>query len=714
MSIYGQERVDETLRLCKMNLAVHGLEGQVSQSNTYYEDPFKAAGQFDYVMANPPFNVNKVDKTKLEGDKRFPFGLPKTDNGNYIWIQAFYSALNDEGRAGFVMANSAGDAGGSELEIRKKLIAEKAVDVVVAVGSNFFYTVTLPVTLWFLDRGKRGTKREDRVLLIDARKIFRQIDRAHRDWLPEQIEFLANIARLYRGEQVETAEGSADLMAAAFPDGAYVDVPGLCAIASREDIEKQGWSLNPGRYVGFAAAEDDGIDFRARLDRVGRGTGEAQHRGCTATGADCRECGGAADRMTSLDALCELIVDCEHKTAPTVLSGFPLIRTPDIGVGRLDVEGARRVDEETYRAWTRRAVPRPGDLILAREAPVGNVGPVPPGVQPALGQRTVLIRTRADVLDPMYLNYLLSGPQLRGWMDGVASGATVPHLNVADIRSMELPPLPPLPTQRKIATILSAYDDLIENNHRRIKLLEEMVQRIHREWFVDFRYPGHEGVRLADSELGPVPEGWAIRPLAAVCARITDGAHHSPPATAEGLPMASVKDMTPRRLDLATCRHIEASDYEALVRQDCRPRINDILIAKDGSYLKHVFVVRRDEDVVILSSIALLRPNKRLAPDVLALYLKQTETKERLKGFVSGVAIPRIVLKDFRVFPVLVPPESVQRAFVERVGTFLHLALALDEASAGLGAARCLLLPRLISGEIDVADLDVAMPDLAA
>ena len=119
LSIYGQERVEETMRLCKMNLAVHGLEGQVSQSNAYYEDPFKAVGQFDYVMANPPFNVNRIDKPKLEGDRRFPFGLPRADNGNYIWVRIFYSALNDSGRAGFVMANSAADAGGSELEIRK-------------------------------------------------------------------------------------------------------------------------------------------------------------------------------------------------------------------------------------------------------------------------------------------------------------------------------------------------------------------------------------------------------------------------------------------------------------------------------------------------------------------------------------------------------------------------------------------------------------------
>ena len=268
LSIYGQERVDETVRLCKMNLAVHGLEGQVSQSNTYYEDPFKATGQFDYVMANPPFNVNKIDKPKLEGDKRFPFGVPNADNGNYIWIQAFYSALNEKGRAGFVMANSAADAGGTEMEIRKKLLAEKAVDIIVSVGSNFFYTVTLPVTLWFFDRGKFGTDRDDKVLFIDARKVFRQIDRAHRDWTPEQIEFLANIARLYRNEDVETAEGSEELMSASFPNGTYIEVAGLCAVATLDQIEKQGWSLNPGRYVGVAEAEDDGIDFRVRLGEL--------------------------------------------------------------------------------------------------------------------------------------------------------------------------------------------------------------------------------------------------------------------------------------------------------------------------------------------------------------------------------------------------------------------------------------------------------------
>ena len=140
ISIYGQEKVEETIRLCKMNLAVHGLSGDIRQGVTYYEDIHKSVGRFDFVMANPPFNVDRVDKEKLKDDPRYPFGLPRTDNANYLWIQVFYSALSDTGRAGFVMANSAGDARSSELEIRKKMLEDRAVDVMISVGPNFFYT----------------------------------------------------------------------------------------------------------------------------------------------------------------------------------------------------------------------------------------------------------------------------------------------------------------------------------------------------------------------------------------------------------------------------------------------------------------------------------------------------------------------------------------------------------------------------------------------
>ena len=265
LSIYGQEQKEGTVPLAKMNLALHGLSGDIRLANTYYEDPHHSMGLADFVMANPPFNVDGVDKDKLAGNTRFPFGLPRTDNANYLWIQQFYSALNTSGRAGFVMANSAGDAGHSERDIRRQLIESGAVDVMVAIGTNFFYTVTLPVTLWFLDKAKAGTDREDTVLFIDARHQYRQIDRAHRDFRPDQIELLANIVRLYRGEQPETADSSDTALKEHFPDRAYADVAGLCKVATRAEIEAQGWSLNPGRYTGTAAIEDDGEDFAEKL-----------------------------------------------------------------------------------------------------------------------------------------------------------------------------------------------------------------------------------------------------------------------------------------------------------------------------------------------------------------------------------------------------------------------------------------------------------------
>ena len=294
ISIFGQERVEETRNLCLMNLAVHGLSGDIKQGNSYYEDLHESLGKFDFVMANPPFNVDKVDKEKLRDSPRFPFGMPRSDNANYLWIQLFYSSLNDTGRAGFVMANSAADARQSEMEIRKALLQAHAVDVMVAIGPNFFYTVTLPCTLWFFDKGKaslpdsgsprpasgrgaggEGPRRRDTVLFIDARHIFRQVDRAHRKFSPKQVEYIANIVRLYRGEQpefmaVEDEEvpgEDPDLMAT-FPKLKYVDVAGLCKVATLDEIEAQGWSLNPGRYVGVADRAEYDFVFAERLEEL--------------------------------------------------------------------------------------------------------------------------------------------------------------------------------------------------------------------------------------------------------------------------------------------------------------------------------------------------------------------------------------------------------------------------------------------------------------
>ena len=289
LSIHGQEKVAATVSLCRMNLAMHGLEGDIKEAITYYDDQHKSTGRFDFVLANPPFNVNAVDKERLSAEvspkRRYPFGLPRTDNANYLWIQLFYSALNDTGRAGFVMANSASDARASEQDIRKQLLEAHAVDAIVAVGPNMFYTVTLPCTLWFFDRAKAklpasgkagkkaGARTSDNVLFIDARHIYRQIDRAHRDWTDAQVSFMSNIVRLYRGEEPDFTLGDdaakTKLVEVFGKKLAYRDILGLCKVATLKEIEAQSWSLNPGRYVGVAPGEEvSDEDFKEQLETM--------------------------------------------------------------------------------------------------------------------------------------------------------------------------------------------------------------------------------------------------------------------------------------------------------------------------------------------------------------------------------------------------------------------------------------------------------------
>ncbi len=209
--VEGQEFMGETVRLAKMNLLVNNLRGKIAEVNSYEVDHFNSQGKYDYVMANPPFNVKGIKESTVKNDSRFThYGLPKPKGGkkgqdkitdaNYLWISLFATSLNETGRAGFVMANSASDARNAEYEIRRKLVDDHIVDCMVTIPSNMFYTVTLPATLWFLDKGKRGTERQDTILFIDARNTFRQLDRAHRDWSEEQISNLAAIVQLYRGE----------------------------------------------------------------------------------------------------------------------------------------------------------------------------------------------------------------------------------------------------------------------------------------------------------------------------------------------------------------------------------------------------------------------------------------------------------------------------------------------------------------------------------
>ena len=268
ISIYGQEKEENTMMLNKMNLAVHGLNGDIKQGISYYDDLHESINKFDYVMANPPFNVTGVKKEKIINDKRYIFGIPKTDNANYLWIQIFLSALNKNGRAGFVMANAANDSGHSELEIRKKIINTKVVDVVVSIGNNFFHNVTLPCSLWFFDKKKINTNRKRNILFIDARNIYNQIDRAHREFTVQHIELISNIARVYRKEKIKNHYISKKEFFKKFIDIKRFNIPGLCRMVGLDEIKEKNWSLNPGQYIKSITKVDNNENFSQELIKI--------------------------------------------------------------------------------------------------------------------------------------------------------------------------------------------------------------------------------------------------------------------------------------------------------------------------------------------------------------------------------------------------------------------------------------------------------------
>ena len=265
ITVYGTELKTNNVKLAKMNLAIHGIEGKIIEDNSFYSNPHKLTGKCDFVMANPPFNVKKVDKNKefVKNDDRLPFGVPKNDNGNYLWIQYFHSFLNEKGRAGFVMASSATDAGNSEKLIRQKLIETGDVEAIVSISNNFFYTRSLPCHVWFFNKNKKD---KDSILMIDARNTYRKVNQTINDFSPEQLEGLTAIIKSYRGENVDFKAN--DWLKDTFKNSKYEDIEGLCKIATLEEIKENDYSLTPGRYVGFSIVIDEDFDYKGRMSEI--------------------------------------------------------------------------------------------------------------------------------------------------------------------------------------------------------------------------------------------------------------------------------------------------------------------------------------------------------------------------------------------------------------------------------------------------------------
>ena len=410
-----------------------------------------------------------------------------------------------------------------------------------------------------------------------------------------------------------------------------------------------------------------------------------------------------------LKDICELIVDCEHKTAPTQETGYPSIRTPNIGRGNLILDKVKRVSEETYKKWTKRAIPKTDDLILAREAPVGNVAIVPRNLKVCLGQRTVLIRPNKNKIHPHYLCYLLLGDEVQGKIYSLSNGATVHHLNMGDIRNLELPQLPPIPTQHKIASILSAYDDLIENNTRRIKILETMAQTLYQEWFVKFRFPGHEQVKMIESDLGLIPEGWEVK-------KVTDAVLVNPKTQ---VPKQGQKPFVP--MGSLSTDSMLINDIESRTgNSGAKFKNHDTLLARITPSLEngktgYVQFLPSDDSVARGSTEFIVLRSKTLCSEYVYLLARSDDFRENaIKSMTGSSGRQRVQVGCFETFFIAHPDNKTIQKFSEIVSPLFRQIYVFSEKNINLRKTRDLLLPKLISGQIDVENLDIDTGELAA
>lgn len=420
-----------------------------------------------------------------------------------------------------------------------------------------------------------------------------------------------------------------------------------------------------------------------------------------------------------LKDVCKVISGYAFKSASFKAGGdTPVIKIKNIKIGTASLEDAgyvnstflEKIDDKFRVTADDVLISLTGSHMTQPNSVVGRVGRYPNKYPVALlNQRAGKIIPNEARVDKSYLFYSLLGDDIRKEIAQMAHGAaSQANVSPTQVESIEIP-LPDLKSQRKIGGVLQNYDNLIENNNRRIAILENMAQSLYREWFVNFRYPNHEDnldadgkTKLIDSPLGQIPEGWGVVALEDLCNKITDGSHKSPKSVDVGVPMASVKDMHDFGINASKCRQISYEDYEDLKRQDSVVKANDILVAKDGSYLKHTFVVEKELEMALLSSIAIIRPNDKVKPHWLAYCLRSPLVKERMKNYVSGAAIPRIILKDFRKFNLFIPPQELMDEWNSIVEGMVKQCWNLVARNENLKQQRDMLLPKLISGQIEL------------
>jgi type I restriction enzyme S subunit len=448
----------------------------------------------------------------------------------------------------------------------------------------------------------------------------------------------------------------------------------------------------------------------------------------------------------TLNDICDAIVDCEHKTAPLTAFGYPSVRTTNIKNGRIDWDNCNRVDEATYQAWTRRREPKPGDLILAREAPVGEVGLIPDDHKAVLGQRTVLICPDRSKVDPRYLHFLLISPDVQSDMLGKATGSTVEHLNMSDIRALPLPELPPLPEQRAIARVLGGLDDKIELNRRMNRTLEDLARGVFRSWFVDFdpvlrpaprlpsRPPSPPPVpparrggpaspappappsapapphapwptHLTDSPLGPIPEGWRVCSLREAfdvnpTRRIPSG-QPAPYLDMQNMPTASA---VPDEWITRAC----GSGMKFQNGDTLMARITPCLENGKTAYVNFL-----DDGQVGWGSTEyiVLRSKPPLPPEYSYFLARDEDFRSfAIANMTGSSGRQRVPASAFDKYLVVVPDAKIAAAFGEFARDVLERVRMNSEESRKLAATRDALLPVLLSGEVRLRSTGTPTP----
>lgn len=393
-----------------------------------------------------------------------------------------------------------------------------------------------------------------------------------------------------------------------------------------------------------------------------------------------------------LNDVCELIVDCPHSTAYDEGTGYPLVRTPNIGRGRIIYSGMHRVCEEVYNKRNARAIPQTNDLIFAREATAGNVALIQEGEKVCLGQRTVLIRPNANLVNPAFLTYHLLAPEQQYKLLSTANGATVAHVNMPTIRNLKLS-LPPLATQHRIATILSRYDSLIENYQKQIKLLEEAAQRLYKEWFVDLHFPGHENTNIIDG----VPEGWEKKKVGEIGTVITG----KTPSTSNkenyggSIPFITIPDM---HTGIYPVSSVFLSEKGAESQSKKYIPQGALIVSCIGTAGLVCITKERCQTNQQINSLIL--DDKEMLHYMYFVFLS---LKEHLNNIGSnGATMTNVNKSKFEGIDIVVPSSCIIRDFSQRTTPYFENIKSLQSQLRLLTEARDRLLPKLMSGEITI------------